>query len=126
MGKGYLIDSNVIVDFFDDTLPVNGKDLLNNIDPIISIVTFIEIFSKKSLSAQEINKLNEFSEFATIYDVDRNIALITIDLRTQCNIKLPDAIIAATAVFYELILITRNVSDFNKIRRLEVLNPYKI
>jgi len=126
VGKGYLIDSNVIVDFFDDTLPVNGKDLLNNIDPIISIVTFIEIFSKKSLSAQEINKLNEFSEFATIYDVDRNIALITIDLRTQCNIKLPDAIIAATAVFYELILITRNVSDFNKIRRLEVLNPYKI
>jgi predicted nucleic acid-binding protein len=40
------------------------------------------------------------------------------------NIKLPDAIIAATALVYELTIITRNTKDFEKIEGLNVINPY--
>ncbi|MBK8704770.1 MAG: PIN domain-containing protein [Saprospiraceae bacterium] len=35
-------------------------------------------------------------------------------LRKQYKIKLPDAIIAATALVYDLTLVTRNISDFQK------------
>jgi predicted nucleic acid-binding protein len=124
VGKGYLIDSNAIIDFFNKSLPESGRNLLFTIAPVISIVTFIEIFSSNKASAQEIKELQRFSDVATIYNVDHNIALITIELRKKYKIKLPDALIAATAIFYNLVLITRNVSDFEKIKGLEIVNPY--
>jgi len=41
------------------------------------------------------------------------------------KIKLPDAIIAATAIVNNLVIITRNEKDFKNIENLEYLNPYK-
>ena len=41
------------------------------------------------------------------------------------NIKLADAIIAATAIFNNLKLLTRNVDDFKMIDELEVMNPFE-
>jgi len=38
--------------------------------------------------------------------------------------KLPDAIIAATALVYDLTLVTRNVADFKNIDRLKLVNPW--
>ncbi len=41
-------------------------------------------------------------------------------------IKLPDAIIAATALVHGLTLITRNTKDFNRIEQLDVVNPIEL
>jgi predicted nucleic acid-binding protein len=40
------------------------------------------------------------------------------------RIKLPDAIIAATALVQNCILLSHNTTDFNKIEGLQVLDPY--
>jgi len=40
--------------------------------------------------------------------------------------KLPDAIIAATAIFHNFTLLTRNVDDFKNISFLHILNPWEI
>ena len=48
----------------------------------------------------------------------------TADIRKKHRIKLPDAIIAATALVYELTLVSRNVSDFRNIEGLELINPW--
>jgi predicted nucleic acid-binding protein len=42
------------------------------------------------------------------------------------KIKTPDAIIAATALATESIIITRNTKDFGKIEGLEAINPYEL
>jgi len=126
VGKGYLIDSNAIIDFFNKALPENGKNFLISIEPIISIITFIEIFGNNKADDREIKELQKFCEIATIYNVDPNVSLITIELRKSYKIKLPDALIAATALFYNLVLITRNVSDFEKIEGLEIVNPHSV
>ena len=42
------------------------------------------------------------------------------------KIKLPDAIIASTALANNFILITRNSKDFDKLENLKILNPYEI
>jgi len=42
------------------------------------------------------------------------------------KIKLPDAIIAATAIVYDLILVTRNISDFKNIDGLHVVDPHML
>jgi len=51
---------------------------------------------------------------------------VTIELRKEYKIKLPDALIAAPALHYRLGLITRNTFDFKKIDGLEVINPHLI
>ncbi|MCF8232854.1 MAG: hypothetical protein K9J27_11755 [Bacteroidales bacterium] len=40
------------------------------------------------------------------------------------KIKLPDAIIAATSLVYDLTLITRNSTDFKNIDELRLINPW--
>ncbi|MBK8390809.1 MAG: toxin-antitoxin system, toxin component, PIN domain protein [Saprospiraceae bacterium] len=40
------------------------------------------------------------------------------------NVLLPDAIIAATALTYNLVLISRNTSDFSKITDIEIIDPF--
>jgi hypothetical protein len=46
-----------------------------------------------------------------------------INIRQQKRIKLPDAIIAATAMEYSSVLVTRNTKDFNSLD-LEAFNPF--
>ena len=124
MGKRYLIDSNVIVDFFNKELPESGRKLLFSIDPLISIITFIEVFANSKASEEEVKQ--RFCDVATVYNVGFEIASVTIKLRKKYKIKLPDALIAATALYSNLVLITRNVSDFEKIEGLEIINPHSI
>ncbi|MFY8003432.1 MAG: PIN domain-containing protein [Chitinophagaceae bacterium] len=50
--------------------------------------------------------------------------LTTAELRKNFKIKLPDAIIAATAIVNELTLITRNTNDFKHINILRTINPW--
>ena len=50
----------------------------------------------------------------------------TIDLRIQYKLKTPDAIIAATALEYNMILITRNINDFGKVQGLTIINPLEL
>jgi len=47
-------------------------------------------------------------------------------LRQQHRIKIPDAVIAATALLHGLSLITRNLSDFKSIAGLAVINPHSL
>lgn len=126
MGQGYLIDSNAIIDFFNFALPEKGIDLLLNVEPAISVITQIEIFSKRGLLEAEVEKLKDFISISLIYNVDTSVAIKTINLRLQHNMKLADAIIAATALEYDLKLITRNISDFSKIKGLEIINPHAL
>lgn len=50
----------------------------------------------------------------------------TIKICKTNKTKLPDAIIAATAIEYNLTLITRNFADFKSINKIKLINPYKL
>ena len=63
---------------------------------------------------------------ADVIEVDKAIINQTILLRKSRKIKLPDAIIAATAMVHELTLITHNIKDFERIERLQVIDPYTV
>ena len=62
----------------------------------------------------------------TILDITDKIAETSIDLRKNLKTKLPDALIAATALVYDLILITRNKSGFENIIGLKIINPHSL
>ncbi len=55
---------------------------------------------------------------ALVYNLDEAIVSEKIAIRKTNKIKLPDAIIAATAIENKLTLITHNAKDFEKIKKL--------
>jgi predicted nucleic acid-binding protein len=61
--------------------------------------------------------------FSTIH-TNQGIADKVVEIRKKYSIKLPDAIIAATALTNNLSLVTRNTDDFKSIDHLDIINPF--
>lgn len=55
--------------------------------------------------------------------IDEKVILKVISIRQTRKMKLPDAIIAATALIHDCMLITRNISDFSGLPGLVFLDP---
>jgi predicted nucleic acid-binding protein len=89
-------------------------------EPNISIINKIELLGFSIVTPEII----EFTDSTNIINLTEDVANQTISLRKKCKIKLPDAIIAATALVYNLTLISRNSRDFDGIDGLEFVNPY--
>ena len=123
----YLLDTNAVIDYCNDKLPIATANFIETIEPKISVITAIELFAFAAITNAEKLKLQEFIAITTIYDkIDLNIRTQTIAIRQTYKIKLPDAIIAATTLAHNLTLITRNVNDFNNIQGLTLINPWQL
>jgi predicted nucleic acid-binding protein len=70
--------------------------------------------------------LADFVNAAAIHPLSDPVVRRTIALCKQSRIKLPDAIIVATALTKNFTLVTRNTSDFKNIAGLELLNPWDL
>jgi predicted nucleic acid-binding protein len=70
--------------------------------------------------------LSDFINDADVLDLTESVVNQTIELRKQYKTKLPDAILAATALANGLVLISRNLSDFKNITGLEVIDPHNV
>ncbi len=55
--------------------------------------------------------------------IDQKIVDMVIQIRREVSIRLPDAIIAATAKSANLHLVTRNIDDFKKVK-IQIANPF--
>ena len=126
MGKEYLIDTNSVIDYLDNKLPDNANELIDGIDAKISVITRMELLAWPGANEQQTLILNEFINASEVLDLEEPVILKAIEIRKARKTKLPDAIIAATALVNKLTIITRNTKDFDKIEGLEVLNPYSI
>lgn len=123
MGAKYLIDSNLLIEYIGLLLPPVAHSKLSSIidnEYNISFINKIEVLGHSSSNEE----IAAFINAANIYNINLKIIDETIRLRKQLKIKLPDAIIAATAITNNLILITRNIDDFKSIDNLIVQNPY--
>jgi len=129
MGTPYLIDTNVIIDYFENRLPSSKvawlEQVIDEESCAISIINRIELFSFKVMSEDQA-KLVDFTDRCALIRLTDEIAERTALLRQSVKIKLPDAIVAATALQYQLILVTRNTSDFKNIPSLTVFNPHDL
>lgn len=128
MGITYLWDSNTAIYFLQKQFPpVTEKfieGLLAESLPTISAITEIELLCWKTTFDADLQLLADFINDVTIFELEKAIKLKTAEIRKTNRIKLPDAIIAATALVHELTLVTRNVKDFDQIKGLKVINPW--
>jgi predicted nucleic acid-binding protein len=129
MGKKYLIDTNILIYYFNDTLPNDSISLIDNLFDTsfnISVITKIEFLGWSGYRGQTFKKAMQILDYAQIYNLNDEIVDKTIGLKRKTKIKTPDAIIAATCLVYKFGLITRNSSDFIGINRLNILNPFDL
>ena len=120
----YLIDTNTAIDYLDNKLPENTSDLLDMTGISLSVIVRMELLSWKRASMQHLQVLHQFINSCKVYNLNEPVILKAIELRKKYPIKLPDAIIASTAITYDLILVTRNLADFKRIDDLNYVDSY--
>ena len=124
----FLIDTNAAIDYLSGSLPENGQAIMDeviNAIPNASVITKIEVLGFPT-SEKASKLLSDFIDAIIVLDLNDEIVNKTIEIRKSHKIKTPDAIIAATALVFGLILITRNTNDFKNIQNLKLINPHQL
>ena len=104
-----LFDTNILVDYLN-AVPEARTEFQRYSEKAISIITWMEVMVgvNRDLEAPTRKFLNSFD----IVPVDEQIAERAVGLRRSHRIKLPDAVIWATAQAHAMLFVTRNTKDF--------------
>jgi hypothetical protein len=96
----YIWDTNIVIYYVQNQFPLAGElfidELLNDHKPVISVITEIELLSWKTTNETDNLIVNNFISNSVIYELDNQT------------------------------LISRNMSDFGKISKLKIVNPFDI
>lgn len=110
-----LYDTDVFIDHLRGTVRLRpGRDQVG-----YSVVTRAELFAGNSATGLVSELLSPFRELP----VDRAVAERAGRIRREHDVRLPDALIAATAAEHGLTVVTRNVSDFARVRGVRTRPP---
>lgn len=120
--NNYILDTNILVYFFEGN-PTAGK-IIKNAEFIISAITYIEILSNPGYSKIQRTIAKDFLNTKQIIHTSPAICDLAIQIRLNYKCKLPDALIAATAQFMQLPLITADTLLLN-IKGIEVIKFQK-
>jgi predicted nucleic acid-binding protein len=122
-----VIDTNILIYYLNEQLPESVKTQVDNAilsGCTISIITRIEVLGWQGHTEQSLIAARALLSLFEEISLNPVIADCCIELRKTYRIKLPDAIIAATALVQEKTLMSRNEDDFIKISRLCLFNPF--
>jgi predicted nucleic acid-binding protein len=126
MGQRILADTNCLIDYLDNKLTTPANKLLDNEQIGISVINRIELLSWHLATPEQTQILIDFIHSCVVHPLHEEIILKSIQIRKNQRLKLPDAIIAATSLVHNLTLLTRNITDFNKVPGLKVINPHSL
>lgn len=121
MERMAVFDTNILIDLLN-----NNADAADAIEKgaahrAISIITWMEVMVGARKHNQEEKTAAVLGAFELI-DVSRDVAERSVQLRAEFGMKLPDAIILASAQIRHCQLITRNTKDFAGINGVKT--PY--
>lgn len=128
MEQKYLIDTCVIVKYLNNLLSPDATSFMDSLvddDSKVSFITQIELLVWNPPIPEDIIVREEFLKGSEIHYINDEIIKGAIQIRKTTNIKLPDAVIAATAIYKDYILLSTNDNDFIKVLPLglKYLNP---
>ncbi len=120
-----LIDTNILIAFLGgETVVVNLLTTLQKETKtlFLSPIVEAELLSYSVLSVTEVATLVVFlKENFVSLSINSSVAQMAASLRRNRAIKLPDALIAASALEIDVPLVTRNIKDFKNIADLQLL-----
>lgn len=107
--SGALFDSNIVIDLLAGRAEAVAEVELYD-DIAISIITWIEVMA--GIDPARVGSFDAALNGFERIGVDAEVAERAAAIRRERRIKLPDAVIQATAETRSLLLITRNTRDF--------------
>ena len=129
MAEKYLIDTSAVIKYLNETFSGKGVLFIDNLiddESNISFITEIELQVWNPPNPLDIEIYKLFVANSNTVGINPDIIAETIRIRKSYRIKLPDAIIAATALVNQYTLISDNDIDFKKIPNLKYINPKNI
>jgi predicted nucleic acid-binding protein len=108
--KKLLLDTNAVLYILSNK---QNREILRGNHLYISFVTELELLSFPAINDEEKEIINQFIKNTEIIDIDIIIKEKTIELRKRYRLKLPDAIICATALLQKCILVTNDTKLIN-------------
>ena len=125
--SGCVIDTNIFIyhlaGVFTDQAEVTLADALES-GSYISIITRIELLGWRKHSPDSLKAAETLLQSVTEIPLYEEIIQLCISFRKNYPIKLPDAIIAATARHIKVPLMTRNMADFERVPELKMVDPF--
>lgn len=119
-----IFDTNVLIYLSNYTLSPQNLFLH---EAKISVITKIEALGFAFRNVDEHKLLVDLCNELPVIALTDEIAELTIALRTVNKIKLPDAIIYATAAIEKLPLLTNNLADFKSLgHQVELIDPFTL
>ena len=94
--------------------------LLDQKSIYISFISQLELLGFPSITAESEKMILEMIDNCVVIDINDFIKWEVIRLRRSYSLKLPDSIIAATALYFDLPLLTAD-KDFVKIEELNLM-----
>ena len=119
----YLVDSNIIIYHLNNNAIASDFLENNHQDIAISQITYIEVLSFP-FNKEELDLVHTLLCTFKILDLTENISKQAVQNRQTKKIKIPDNIIASTAMVHQLTLVTRNTKDFTQLS-IDIFNPFQ-
>jgi len=124
-GTNYLLDTNVVLDFLKDKKEITKViSYYANVSELrVSSITRMELLGFPGITPAEEKKIQHFLSFIEVIPITTAIEDQAIQIRRLKEIKLPDAIIVATAIDAKGILMTTD-KRLSKLRlKVEMIDP---
>lgn len=103
-GNKYLLDTNAVLYILNGDATL--ADFLFEKELYLSIISEMELLSYKNITDKEKQEIEEFLKEFIIININEKIKQHTIEVKKGSSMKLPDSIIAATAIALKLPLLT--------------------
>jgi hypothetical protein len=119
----FTLDTNCLIYYFKGEEKVINliQNLILERTPIfISIITKVEVLAYPEITPGEEKTFLEMMKNMILIEFDDKLTNFVVNIRKKHKIKLPDAIIAATSLYTNSTLITRNIKDFSRIKELNI------
>jgi predicted nucleic acid-binding protein len=119
----FTLDTNCLIYYFkgeEKVIDLIQNLILERATIFISIITKVEVLAYPEITPGEEKTFLEMMKNMILIEFDDKLTNLVVDLRRKHKIKLPDAIIAATSLYTNSTLITRNIKDFSKIKELNI------
>jgi len=119
----FLLDSNILI-YANNPVYSNIKHYTNDLNNAVSIITKLEVLGFTKITEEQKEYFNSIFCILNVYSIDNETIEIATSLRQKRKMSIGDAIIAATALQHNLVLVTRNIDDFSWIENIQLQNPF--
>ena len=117
-GNSIVCDTNPLIYLLDGNKSI--AQFIENKQLYLSVITELELFGKQSLSTHDNELIEALLGNCFVIDIEQEIKRLYREIKQKYNIKLPDAVIAATALYLDLPLLTFD-KDFKDIANLKLM-----